>query len=107
MHAIRQLSAPELRAILDSGQPLELVDVRTPEEWELARIDGARLLDNDYFERLLAMDRQALLVFQCHHGIRSQAAAEYFARAGFEHVCNLEGGIEAWSLLVDPAVQRY
>ena len=47
------------------------------------------------------------MVFQCHHGVRSQAAAEYFQREGFRNLCNLEGGIDAWSTLVDPSVPRY
>jgi len=46
-------------------------------------------------------------VFQCHHGIRSQDAAEYFAQAGFTNLYNLRGGIDAWSMLVDPSVPRY
>ena len=53
------------------------------------------------------MDRQTPLVFQCHHGMRSQQAAEYFRQAGFRNLSNLRGGIEAWSQLVDPSVPRY
>jgi monothiol glutaredoxin len=55
----------------------------------------------------MAMDRSTALVFQCHHGMRSQAAAEYFQRAGFRRLYNLEGGIDAWSTRVDPSVPRY
>ena len=104
---IRQLSAPELKALIDSGTPFELVDVRTPEERELASIEGARLLDRAYHDALLELDRDTPLVFQCHHGIRSQQAAEYFRGQGFRHLSNLKGGIDAWSALVDPSVPRY
>jgi NCS1 family nucleobase:cation symporter-1 len=105
--SIRQVSAPELKALLDTGARLELVDVRTDAERALAFIEGSRLLDQAYHDALLRMDRETPLVFQCHHGIRSQHAAEYFRQAGFRNLSNLRGGIDAWSQLVDPAVPRY
>ena len=104
---IRQLSAPELKALIDAGAPIELVDVRTQQERVIARIDGSRLLDQACHDALMEMDRDTRIVFQCHHGIRSQQAAEYFRRAGFRNLDNLVGGIEAWSSLVDPSVPRY
>jgi len=104
---IRQISAPELKAMLDSGRICELVDVRTPEEREIAAIEGARLLDQAYHDALIALDRDTPLVFQCHHGIRSQRAAEYFRARGFRRLYNLTGGIDAWSTLVDPSLPRY
>jgi monothiol glutaredoxin len=104
---IRQLSAPSLKAMIDSGQPFELVDVRTPEERVVAKIEGARLLDKPYHDHLMALDRDTPIVFQCHHGMRSQSAAEYFHEAGFRNLYNLEGGIEAWSSLVDASIPRY
>jgi monothiol glutaredoxin len=55
----------------------------------------------------MALDRDTPLVFQCHHGIRSQAAAEYCREQGFRRLYNLTGGIDAWSTLVDPLVPRY
>ena len=104
---IRQLSAPELKALLESGIAIELVDVRTEQERATATIDGSRLLDQAYHDALLLRDRDTPIVFQCHHGVRSQQAAEYFRREGFRNLHNLQGGIEAWSLLVDPSVPRY
>ena len=104
---IRQISAPELKAMLEAGTACELVDVRTPMEREIAAIEGARLLDQAYHDALLVLDRDTVLVFQCHHGIRSQRAAEYFRERGFRRLYNLTGGIEAWSTLVDPSVPRY
>ena len=105
--AIRQLSAPDLKALLESGTPFELVDVRTEEERALAAIDGSRLLDQAYHDALLLRDRDTPIVFQCHHGMRSQHAAEYFRQHGFRNLYNLQGGIDAWSLLVDSSVPRY
>jgi monothiol glutaredoxin len=104
---IRQLSAPDLKALLQSGTAVELVDARTEEERAIAAIGGSRLLDQAYHDALLRRDRDTPLVFQCHHGIRSQHAADYFRREGFRNLYNLQGGIDAWSLLVDPSVPRY
>jgi len=104
---VRQISALDLKAMLDAGHPFEFVDVRTPDEQAIASIAGARLLDKAYGDHLLSLGRDTPLVFQCHHGIRSQSAAEYCIREGFTNVCNLVGGIDAWSLTVDPTVPRY
>lgn len=104
---IRQISAPDLAALLKGGPAIELVDVRTEEERALATIEGFRLLDQAYHDALLLLDRDTPIVFQCHHGIRSQNAAEYFRHQGFRNLSNLSGGIDAWSILVDPSVPRY
>jgi monothiol glutaredoxin len=104
---IHQLSAPDLNAMLESGIAIELVDVRTEEERAIATIDGSRLLDQAYHDALLLRDRDTPIVFQCHHGVRSQHAADYFRREGFRNLYNLQGGIDAWSLLVDTSVPRY
>jgi monothiol glutaredoxin len=105
--AIQQLSPIDLKRMLDSGERVELVDVRTPEERAIAVIPGARLLDQSCYDALLLLERDTPIVFHCHHGIRSQSAAEYFLQAGFRNLFNLAGGIEAWSQVVDPAVPRY
>ena len=105
--AIRQISAPALKAMLESGVAFELMDVRTEAERQTARIEGSRLLDREGHEYLMSLDRNTTIVFQCHHGSRSQAAAEYCLRQGFRHLYNLEGGIDAWSRLVDPSIPRY
>ena len=105
--AIQQLSAPALKQMMDDGVRFELVDVRTDSEQELARIEGARLLNKTYYAELLAMDRDTVLVCQCHHGVRSQDAAAHFEQQGFRTIYNLSGGIDAWSQLVDPSVPRY
>ena len=104
---IRQLSAEELKALITSGTPFELVDVRAEWERDIAKLDGSRLLDQEYHDHLLTLDRTTMIVFQCHHGIRSQSAAEYFEQHGFTNLVNLLGGIDAWSRRVDPAVPIY
>lgn len=92
---------------MDGKAPFELVDVRTHEERAIASIEGSQLLDQASHDALLGLDPDTCLVFQCHHGIRSQHAAEYFRSKGFRNVYNLQGGIDAWSALVDPSVPRY
>jgi monothiol glutaredoxin len=104
---VRQITAQELKSLLDERVPLELLDVRSEAERAIARIEGARHLDDAGVEYLESLGRETLLVFHCHHGIRSQAAARHFLAQGFTNVCNLAGGIEAWSVSVDPSVRRY
>jgi monothiol glutaredoxin len=106
-NSIRQISAVDLKAMVDAGATFQLVDVRSPEERDVARLDGSRLLDQAYHDELLAMDRQTPLVLHCHHGVRSQAAAQYFQEQGFTNLANVAGGIDAWSVDVDPSVPRY
>jgi monothiol glutaredoxin len=105
--AIRQISARDLKAMLDGGVACELVDVRTDAERAIACIDGSRLLDQACHDYLIGLDHRTPIVFQCHHGSRSQAAAEYFRGQGFLTLFNLSGGIDAWSTDVDPGVPRY
>ena len=108
---IRQVTAAELKLLVESaraaGATLELWDVRTEEERRIARIEGARLLDAAGAAYLEDLARDTPLVFHCHHGIRSQAAAQYFLARGFTNLCNLVGGIDAWSTQVDATVPRY
>lgn len=103
---VKQVTARELRDRLAAGA-VQLFDVRTPQERAIAAIAGARLLDEATRQDILALDRGTPLVFHCHHGVRSQAAAEYFLSQGFRDVSNLVGGIDAWSREVDERVPRY
>ncbi len=107
MSPIQQLGASELRSLWDREPCLQVCDVRTPWEWQTARIEGSRLLDQAWLEELLALPPETPIAFVCHHGIRSQAAAQHFAAHGFSQLYNLAGGIDAWSAEVDPAVPRY
>jgi monothiol glutaredoxin len=106
-NAVKTLTVSELRALLDSGEPFELFDVRTPDERQIAHIEGSVLIDEAQTRRVEELPRDALLVFHCHHGGRSRAAAEHFAALSFTRVHNLHGGIEAWSLEIDASVPRY
>jgi len=102
-----QLSVLELEALMNDDAIRELVDVRTEGERAIATIDGFRLLDEAEHDRLTGLDVETPLVFLCHHGIRSQQAAEYFRQRGFQNLYNVQGGIDAWSQFVDGTVPRY
>jgi monothiol glutaredoxin len=104
---VRQITVVELKRLMESKTLYELVDVRTEGERAIATIEGFRLLDQTYHDELIEGDRETLLIFQCHHGIRSQHAAEYFQSQGFRNLYNVQGGIDAWSQLVDASVPRY
>lgn len=85
-----------------------VVDVREPWEFERCRIEPSRsipLRDLPAHAATLPQDRELVLV--CHHGGRSAQAAMWLARNGFARVHNLEGGVDAWALAVDPAMPRY
>jgi adenylyltransferase/sulfurtransferase len=102
------ISVRELKAKMDSKEALTLIDVREPYEYEIARIDGSRLVPLGELETHLSeLPRTGALVLQCHSGGRSEHATRLLQEAGFENVYNLEGGIDAWSVEVDPAVPRY
>jgi monothiol glutaredoxin len=106
-NVVRPMSVAELKARMDRGERLALYDVRTPQERDTARIAGSVLVDAELAKSIEALASDALLVFHCHHGQRSRAAAEHFASLGFTNVHDLEGGIDAWSREIDPSVARY
>jgi adenylyltransferase/sulfurtransferase len=102
------MTVRQLKHKMDQGEALTLIDVREPDEFEIARIPGSRLIPLGEFERRLTeLPRSGALVFHCHSGGRSAHAAQLAKDAGFENVYNLEGGIDAWSVEIDPAVLRY
>jgi monothiol glutaredoxin len=104
---VQPMDVEELKRRLDAGEPLQLFDVRTPEERATASIPGSILLTEEEANRITGLPRDSLLAFHCHHGGRSQSAAEHFASLGFTQVYNVEGGIDAWSQRVDSDVPRY
>jgi monothiol glutaredoxin len=104
---VKEISAVALKTVLDAGGQVVVMDARTPEERAVAMIAGSRLLDEEGYGYLLTLDRSTPIVFQCHHGVRSRVAAEHCLSEGFTNVFNLTGGIDAWSVQVDPKVPRY
>ncbi len=102
------LTAVELKARLDKGEKLVLLDVREPHEAAIARIEGSRLIPlNDLPGRVSELDSTDSIVAYCHHGLRSASATAFLRSAGFRKVQNLSGGIDHWAVQVDPNLARY
>ncbi|MFI3189242.1 MAG: rhodanese-like domain-containing protein [Methylococcales bacterium] len=105
---IKQLSAIELKTKIDNNEPLLLLDVREPNEFRYAHIESSVLIPlNQISTRLNELDKQQAIVVICHHGMRSQHAAQTLEQSGFTNLANLQGGIEAWSVYCDTSVPRY
>jgi adenylyltransferase/sulfurtransferase len=103
-----EMTPSELADRLARGDELDVIDVREPHEWEIARIPGARLIPLGALPNAMSsLDPRREIVLHCHHGIRSARAAELLRSAGFTRVWNLAGGIERWSDEVDASVARY
>lgn len=106
---MRRFSVTELQAYLNQyiEQPL-LLDVREPWEYEKCRLGGSILIPMQQIPTALDnLDPNKETVVICHHGIRSRQVAYYLEQQGFDNVINLEGGVEAWALDVDPTMERY
>lgn len=85
-----------------------LLDVREPEELELASLQGVwHIPMRQVPDRLSELPREKPLVVMCHAGARSRRVAEFLASHGFQHVYNLQGGIDAWSREIDRSIPRY
>ncbi len=99
----------QLAEKIKKGEKLNLIDVREPVEYEIARIEGASLLPLSRFREWIDKleSGEETIVVMCHHGIRSAQICAYLTQNGFEKVFNLEGGIDSWSLDVDENVPRY
>jgi len=105
-----EIDCHALKARLDEGADLLLIDCRERDEYQIVRIQGARLLPmSEIADRLaeLAEHRQRTIVVHCHHGQRSLRVARWLRQQGFAAAQSLAGGIDAWAQVVDPALPRY
>ena len=104
-----EISAEQLRReMADKGSSLVLIDVREPHEWEIAHIEGARLIPLGQLpERLAELDGHSEIVTHCHHGARSMKALAVLKGAGFNRVRSLAGGIDAWADRIEVGMPRY
>jgi adenylyltransferase/sulfurtransferase len=93
---------------MDAHEAFELIDVREPFEYEIARIDGAKLIPlGEIAERTDELQHELPIIVHCHSGARSAQAVQLLQQRGFRNVYNLEGGIDAWSDQIDPGVPKY
>ena len=102
---IPTITAKELAEL----QAVRLIDVRERDEWAICRLPKAELIPlSEFASRVLdEVKKDEDIILYCHHGVRSERAGEYLVKNGYGKVRHLQGGIEAWSLEVDPAVKRY
>jgi molybdopterin/thiamine biosynthesis adenylyltransferase/rhodanese-related sulfurtransferase len=102
------IDVKEVKAKLDRGDDFVLVDVREPHEWQIGRIEGAKLIPlNDVPKRMHELDPEAEIVVHCKMGGRSAKAVEFLKQHGYSKARNMTGGILAWSEKVDPRVPKY
>ena len=105
---VGRISPKELSSLINDGEPITVIDVREPYEWTIGRIPTARLMPLGSMPHAAdGIDRNSDIVVYCHHGVRSDLAAQDLVDVGFRHVRNLIGGIDRWSREVDPRVPRY
>ena len=87
---------------------VKLLDVRTPQEYQIASVAGSVLVDQELAQEIISnWPKDEAIVTMCHHGMRSLDAAAYLRGHGFENTRSMSGGIEAWALQVDPSTPRY
>ncbi len=101
----------ELKRRIDSGERLTLIDVREPAEFQIASIRGAELIPMRAVPAGLqhleaAADESTLIVF-CHHGVRSLNVVNWLREQGVANCQSMAGGIDRWSLEIDPSIPRY
>lgn len=103
-----EITPEELKAKLESGEKVTLIDVREPEEHAICCIQGAGLIPMSELEdRLSELHPDDLMILYCHHGVRSAQAVLWLRGKDFPHVMSLEGGIDAWAERIDPSMERY
>ena len=103
-----EVSVQEAHRQLHAAQPPLLIDVREPSEFAVCQIPGARLIPMATVpERLAEIPRDLPVLIHCHHGGRSLRVTQFLRAKGYAQVSNVQGGIDAWSLQVDPAIRRY
>jgi molybdopterin/thiamine biosynthesis adenylyltransferase/rhodanese-related sulfurtransferase/molybdopterin converting factor small subunit len=107
--AMEEITATALKQRLDSGERLQIIDVREPNEYQIGRLEEAKLIPlGQVVSRMSEIDETRETVIHCKGGVRSAKAIEALKGAGFRgRLINLKGGITAWSDEVDPSVPKY
>lgn len=102
-----EIDPQSLRGMIEAKQPFFFLDCREPQEYEVARIDGATLIPMSEIQRRLGeIPKDRLVAVYCHHGIRSMNVTLWL-RSNAVDARSLAGGIDRWSEEVDPSVPRY
>jgi len=101
------ISVTDVREKLDRGENLFLLDVREPQEYQIANLGGHLIPLNDLPRRVHELDSSRDIVVYCHSGMRSGKAVQFLKQLGFRKVKNLVGGIDAWAAVIDHDMPRY
>lgn len=105
---VEEITVEDLHAALENGDDVTLLDVREPHEWQICRIDGARLLPlSELPARVHELDPSRTYYLHCKSGVRSANAILFLQEAGFDRLKNVRGGITAWAEEIDPTVPTY
>ena len=106
---LEEITATELKTLIDNNEDIQIIDVREQFEYDIARIPNAKLIPlGEVVNRICEIDKDKTTIVQCKGGVRSARAIDFLKAAGFEgRLINLRGGIGAWSNDVDPSVPRY
>lgn len=103
-----EVSVQQLKAKLDAREAFELLDVRRPDELEVAKLPHTKWIElRELRERMHELDKDAEIVVFCHSGVRSARAVQWLREAGFAKAVNLVGGIDAYSIEIDPTIPQY
>jgi sulfur-carrier protein adenylyltransferase/sulfurtransferase len=104
---VPEITAKELKARLDRGDDLFLVDIREPHEYQICNLQGRLIPPSELPRRIHELDSSAEIVAYCRTGRRSAEAVDFLRKAGFRKILNLKGGIHAWSDDVDSSFPKY
>jgi adenylyltransferase/sulfurtransferase len=105
---VEAITVKQLQEALAAGRNIKLLDVREPQEWDIATLPNAQLIAlGELPERVNELDTADDMVVYCHHGMRSARAIGFLQKMGFQKLKNLAGGIDAWAAQVDQDMPRY
>lgn len=104
---MKEISVKELKARLDAGEDIQLIDVRESNEYEYCNIGGELIPVGDILMNLNRLSRDKIVILHCKSGGRSSAIVNALMARGFTNVHSLKGGITAWSEEIDPRIPTY
>jgi len=105
---VPEITATEVKEMMDENKPFVLVDVREPHEYEICKIPGAKLIPlGEIPKRMHELNSADEIIVHCRSGVRSAKAVDFLMQAGFRRIHNMTGGVLAWSRDVDPSMPSY
>ncbi len=102
-----EVTVEELKGLMDEQKPVQLIDCRRQDEYDIANLGGTLIPMNEIPQHLAEFDPDSTLIIMCRTGSRSAMVTEFLRRNGFPNAQNLQGGIFAWNERIDPSVPKY